>query len=68
MSNEHEELARTLKAIKLARAARECGIDAEHAGRMTDEQWRMLAAAAGTREPSERTRNVVVAILNAWQA
>jgi hypothetical protein len=61
--SEHEQLARTRKATKIAERLIDFGLDAEEAEWLPDEAWRSFAYLAGCREPSEMTKLVVAEIM-----
>lgn len=53
--NAHEEAARSRKAFKLTSTLRRCSITPDEAREFTDDQWRIVADAAGTNPPSPTT-------------
>lgn len=67
MTPTHEDLARSLKASRLACAAERCGFsadDVETVNAVASERvgfWKKLAQLAGTNAPSDATKLAVIA-------
>ena len=59
-ANAHEERARATKAFKLTTICRRYGIDSAEALTFADEQWRIVAGAAGVNPPSATTIGLVL--------
>lgn len=63
MSNRHEEQARVRKATAIATVLDQAGVDSTHAAELAELHWQLAAAAAEVNLPSERSRAIVITIL-----